>query len=372
MSGDWTHYLYRANGDGTDTLLEGDIPLADPEITTTLSGTDTIRASLSPEYPELAPLMIPWSTFVVSEYRNAIRAACIVDDVMDDGPVRAFTSRGFFGYLDQMPYVGSYSGVQIDPLDAARTIWSHVQSRKTFNLGLVLDDTTSPVRIGVEEKDVQFTTGAGEDVDFTAGPYTLADWKTDDLSSDFTNLADFTPFDFSEKHTWSGEKINHRLQLGYPRIGIRQPNLRFAVGENVRVLPQFDQNGDNYASEVMMLGAGEGRKKLRKLVSTNTTGRLGRIAVSDDSSLATQREVNSAATSLARSYGGGIDVETITVMDHDNAPIGSWANGDDIFLEGDDLPWNESVGIWLRVLNTVYHPGSERCDLTVTRTERTR
>lgn len=370
----WRLHLYRLNGDGTQTMLAPDVPISDPEVTTTLSGTDTIRGTFTPEVARLVDQVVPWSSAVLAEFNGAILAMCIVDDVTDDGPAQQFSAQGFFGYLSGMPYDGDYSGVQVDPLDVARLMWDHVQGKPDGNLGLVLDATTSKVKIGTDPKDKDFTTGSGEDVSFESGPYTLGWWKTDDLAEDFTELATSTPFDFAERHAWNGPgsgDIEHRLMLGYPALGRRRHDLRFAVGENIRVLPTVQVPGDEYASEVLMLGSGEGKKMLRAHAPGTTKGRLRRVAVVDDKSLDSQRKVDAAAAAEAAWRTGDEDVATVVVADHPNAPLASWASGDEIHLVGDGLPWAGDLDLWVRVLSTTYARDAGTATLTVTRAERT-
>src|SRR5699024_11949333 len=56
-----------------------------------------------------------------------------------------------------LPISSEYKGVQVDPLSLVRRIWSHLQSQPDGDLGLKVDSTTSPVRIGTKSEDVEFT-----------------------------------------------------------------------------------------------------------------------------------------------------------------------------------------------------------------------
>lgn len=373
----WRCDLYGLHWDGTEELLEPDIPVSGLEVTTTVSGTDTIKGTIKPEVPRLRGKVEPWATAVVAQFRGSILAMCIVDDEPIQDAGITFGSVGYFAYWAQMPYDGVWSKVQIDPLDAVREAFRNVQAHPFGNLGIVVDGTRSPVRIGTPAKDVNFGTADG-DVSFESGPYVLAWYKTHDLANEVTTLAASTPFDFREVHTAVRDTIHHRLQLGYPRIGRRQHELRFHVGENVTAIPGVTYSGDEYASEVMMLGAGEGSEMQRAVVPTAYRPPAGRawrrgrrVAVEDDKTLDTKAKTVAAAKAEAAWRSGGQDVQTITVKDHPNAPIGSWADGDDIFVTGDDLPWAGDLGVWVRVLSTTYKRDQERVDLSVVSTERT-
>lgn len=370
-------HLYGLHWDGTQELLAPDVPVTDPEVTTTLSGVDSIRGTFAVEVPRLSGLIDVWSTAVVAEHEGDILAMCLVDSPPVEGPALSFTSRGFLGYCEGMPYDGTYSQVGVDPLDVVRHIWDHMQGKPDGNLGLVVDDATSGQTVGTEkDKD-----------DPDSGPYRLSWWDTDDLWQVMIDLAGSTPFDFYETHTFSGPgsgDITHRLRLFTPKAGRRRTDLRFHVGENVRVLPQVETG--EYASEVLVLGAGEGKKMRRgraivpagRSFLTDTESPAGRqwrrgrrVKVVDAKDASTQRQADARARKEAARLGGNPDVASIVVGDHDNARLGSWANGDDVHLTGTDLPWGGDLDLWVRVLSTTYRPEQGTAELTVTRTERT-
>ena len=82
-----------------------------------------------------------------------------------------------------------------------------------------VDPLTSPVRVGEEERDVNFSTGDGQDVSFETGPFRLNPVDTQDLAKTIEDLAADTPFDYLEETRWVGESIRHRMRLGYPAFG---------------------------------------------------------------------------------------------------------------------------------------------------------
>src|SRR5699024_4330981 len=119
--------------------------------------------------------------------------------------------------------------------------------------------TTSPVRVGEEEKDVEFTTGDGDDVSLQSGPFRLNPVDAQDLGKTIDDLASDTPFDYVEEKSWSGDQIVHRLRLGFPSVGARRSDHRYHPTENLSVLPALGLDENTYASEVLLVGAGEGR-----------------------------------------------------------------------------------------------------------------
>lgn len=369
----WRHIATRLNGDGTETLLTGDVPITGATHREDLSGPGEIRGTIAPEIARLKtdkdePIFVPWSTAIYAEKDGHLRAGGILDGFKERGPNLTLSCVGFTGYLQGQPYNGIRSEVDVDPLDMARHLWQHKQAMTGGNLGLLLDSTKSPVRIGSVLEQVEFTTDAGEEVSFEAGPYTLQWWKTYDMGREFDDLAASTPFDYRVTHEWSGEKIVHRLRLGYPNLGRRQHDLRFMVGENVFTTPEIDYSGSQFASEVVVLGAGEGRKMIRG-TAPRVTNRLHRAVVVQDKTLTTKKAANALAARELAERLGEADVSQIVVPDHEHAPIGSYDVGDEILLQSRQ-GWTAELNLWVRILAIITAPEKNHCTLTVARVEK--
>ena len=373
MAQGWRYLATRLNGDGTEIFLSNDLPLQGAQLREDLSGPGGITGSLAPEVARLRsterePLFMPWSTAIYAEKDGQIRAGAILADLTENGPTLALDCVGFTGYLQGQPYKADGSWVHVDPLAIARHIWAHKQDQAGGNLGLVLDSITSPVRIGTKEEEVKFTTETGEEVNFQTGPYTLQWWKDHDLGKAFDDLAAETPFDYLVAHAWSGESISHRLRLGYPTIGRRRDDLRFQVGENIFDTPELLYDGDEYASDVVVLGAGEGRKMIRG-EDSRTTGRLQRTIVVTDKTLRNKKSANAAASRELSARLGDEDIDSLTVLDHPHAPIGSYAPGDEILIRSKH-GWTQDVELWVRILSIVIEPEKNQATLTVARVEK--
>lgn len=369
----WRYLAYRMNGDGTETLLSNDVPLQGPALREDLSGPGGIEGKIAPEVARLKtkdgePVFLPWSTAVYAEKDGNIRAGAILVDLLETGPVLDLDTVGLPGYLNGQPYGGNISRVQVDPLDMARHLWDHQQARPAGNLGLTYDSTSSPVRIGTKEEDVRFTTGNGEEVSFQAGPYTLQWWKDHDMGKAFDDLAAETPFDYLVTHKWDGERIAHHLRLGYPTLGARRHDLRFVVGENIFTQPPVRYDGDTYASDVVVLGAGEGRKMIRG-GDSRRTGRLHRAAVVIDKSLRNKKSADTIAAQELAARIGDEDLDTLVVEEHPNAALGSFAPGDEILVQS-PAGWSKEVYLWVRILSIVTEPEKNTATLTVARTDR--
>lgn len=200
-------------------------------------------------------------------------------------------------------------------------------------------------------------------------PYELDWWNASDLGQEISNVAQQAPCDFAAVHAWTGpgkQAVSHRLALGYPRLGTRRANLRFAEGENVTALVTVTNRGSSYANEVIGLGAGTGSQMLRS-VAANSDGRLLRRLAYTDQSLTTSQAVMAAARKTLFASQGLDEVTSLTVIDHPHARLGSFGPGDDIpvTLAG---PVGERV-IWHRITSYTVDLATNVVTLTTARSD---
>lgn len=445
-----TSWRYIAQRALTGEFLDLDLPLQRDETTWTLSGAGALRGTVTPDVGRLRAddgslLLEEWGTLLYAEADGLIRWGGIVVSSQFDDAAWAVEAAGFATYPHGLPYVGDWSRVQVDPADAFREVWRHLQAQPGGNLGVVVSDTRTPVRRGTpsvpaytevkidgtwKRKDsvpasavepsasallsgsmtktstsfkinkadkfgslkVPFdvkigsetitvgkvsgttlsslTRGVGasspaahssgtkvthtgtetrEVAQVDAEPYRLAWYETTDCGSELQTLATETPFDFVESHRWDGDVIRHDVTIGYPRLGTRRDDLAFVQGDNVieTVTPTLD--GDVFANEVVGIGKGEGASALRRTTAVRDS-RLRRAAVY------TAKDVGNAArldALIARELTRSrqlLSIESITVRDHPNAPIGSWSLGDDILVRA-AIPWLGEVALWCRVIS---------------------
>lgn len=374
----WRYLATRLNGDGTETLLDPDLPLEKVTIEDMLSGDGSVHGQIDPVYarllgPDDEPILREWSTAIYAENDGDIRGGGILTHSGFNGPNWTLEATGFTGYGRDMPYTGGgYKGIRVDPLHVVRVIWDHIQSHPGGNLGLTFDQTTTKgeVSIGTELRQVEFDTQEGP-VSFEAGPYKLNWYQNHDLQGDVDDLAEETPFDYHERHFWDGDTIRHHVDLGYPRLGRRRNDLRFVYGANVFDPVALDRDGTLYASGTLVLGAGEGASMIHSLREppTRPGNRLRRVAVVVDDTIKSKRRATRRADAENQWRKRLADVDSIVVQDHPNAPLGAAQVGDEIRIEGEG-DWI-GIDMWVRILGIAFQPENGNvAEYTIARTDK--
>lgn len=347
----WRYIAQRAL---TGEWLDWDLPLTVGELSWALSGAGSLRATVAPDVGGLraadgSPLLEEWGTLIYAECDGEIRWGGVVTRSEFAGSSWDIEAAGFTTYPHGVPYLGEYIRQSVDPLDAYREIWAHIQSNPDGNLGVTVDSTTSPVRLGT-----------------VAEPYSLTWWEAPDCGGELDSLAKETPFDYVEEHAWYGDTITHRVRLGYPRLGRRRDDLAFIQGDNVLSVVEVDRDGDGFANEVIGLGAGEGRKSIQRRIPQRD-GRLRRPHVYSDKSVSTTARMDALCRSELATRRNVVEVASVDVLNHPHAPIGSWSLGDDVLIRA-DIPWLGEVAIWSRVVGWSL-VGDDRARLSLRRSD---
>lgn len=372
----WRFIVTRPDGDGGESLLVSDLPVSEAEVMLQLSGPSNIQLSVPLYFQHLIgddgnPIFQPWGSMVYAERNGVIVGGAIVDDIDATGGELNISAVGFTGYIQDMPFMGEYGAYDADPLDLARYIWAHVQGQEGGNLGLSIDGLRSNRRIGTRGVPAfrgrpEIKDGAGNVVtraipprpEINDEPFLLSWYQTSNLLEVFNNLAEVTPFDYAERHRWYGDRIVHHLSLAHPQMGRRREDLRFVLGENLTIPPKIYQSGKSYASEVMLLGAGEGSAKVRAISSQPKRARLRRVAIVNDPSIP-HVDLAKSMTDNELKYRTGLpNVSDMIVSDHPNAPLGTFEIGDSIFVQASNT-WFAEADMWVRIVSITYQPGDE-------------
>lgn len=325
--------------------VDHDLQLLGAEVTESVNGPASISGSVALGDPSGAQIR-EWGSLIVAEQEGRAPVVGIVDHREVSGDRLVVEAGGFSMYPTGLPWLGeTFAGIRVDPLDMVRKIWAEIQSYPDGDLGVVVDQLKSPVKIGTPDVDSDFTPDEEPTSSFGFGPFMLAWWATEDLGRVFNDLAADAPFEYRERSAWDGENITHRLQLGYPSIGSRKPDLRFEIGVNVTAPPPVAQT--EYASEILLIGAGDGSAKIKADRLTAKTGRLRRVHVATDKSLKSKTAATAAARPLLTKMQPAEMIESLEVTDHPSAPYGTYGPGDVIRVQG-DAGWI-NLDHWVRI-----------------------
>lgn len=210
------------------------------------------------------------------------------------------------------------------------------------------------------------------DLDYGAfKPYELLWWEATDCGSEIDTLATQVPFEYRERHAWNADKsdVEHFLDLAAPTIGSRRHDLRFVVGENVVVVPPPEFDGDEFANHVIGLGKGDGQAMLRVQLNT-PDARLRRTRVLPAKDVGDENRLRALTDSELRYASVLGSIMQLVVIDHRNAPLGSFASGDEVFVHAGGDGWF-GIDMWVRIVSISVRPEDDsRMTLTVVASER--
>jgi hypothetical protein len=324
----------------TNQWLTRDFELSDAQRTRALSGPGGISGFVEPEWrnrlaPDGQPMLAEWGTFIYAVEGNRIRCAGIVEKLNYEGGRLAIDAPGFVRYAAGEPYPLVNKFIHQDPFVVARHLWTVLQSRPNSNLGITVDPTVSPESLWIGTN---------------ADPYALAWWENTDMGGEFDNLARQTPFDYMERHAWTSDTqtaVAHHIQLGFPRLGRKRSDLRFAEGENIISSVPVAVDGAQYANELIGIGSGEGSQMIHATMGVDD-GRLRRTRVVTDKT-ASKARLDALLRTVLTQLRDVADIEQVTIQDHINARLSAIEPGDDILIQA-TIPWLGAIRLWVRVL----------------------
>lgn len=343
----------------TGDFLSWDLPLSGATHSRELGGPGGVNGQIAPELRHAIaddgrPLLEEWTTALYIEESGSIRHGGIVQSLSAEGSTLSVTAPGFMSYPTGVPIITDYLPEDFeDPVAAFRNLLAHLQAFPDGDIGLTVDAGASTYMV--------LSNGAG--------PYTIAGSEYRDYGNELNNIALATPFDFTETHEWNGAHtaIDHSIKIGFPRLGGRRFDLRFAQGENIIGFSPVGADGAKFSNEVHVLGDNPGVGSPRA-VSAVRDGRLRRPVV-------VTKKVDTDA--LAKVYADQerrtrelkVDIGEVQVREHPNAPLAAIQPGDDVYTEV-EVPWFGEVAMWLRVLSveqSIDQPG--RATLKTQRSE---
>lgn len=353
----WNYLAGRVDGDGHIEIIETELPLRVNSISRTLSTPPSLSGTIDHEVKRLKvngrSLFEPGNTVILAELNGILRSGGLLMPSKWTGDSWTLEAVGFSGYPIDMPYDGEHVfPAQTDPLDIYRHIWSHLQSQPNGDLGVTVDSTTSPVRLGVE--------GSEEDP-----PRRFNWWDTTNLGEEINSYARETPFDWLEQLSWLNDEPHCHIRLGYPQIGRRRRDTTgLVLGTNLATEPTATEGA--WATEAWLLGAGEGRAMVRGRAGITAPG-LRRVKVLQDDKVGSFPQANARAWDGLAATRAQVSVDSLEVFDHPDVPLESIELGDDLPIYAEMA--HVTVDGFVRVLAKSESPEMHnRATLTVTRT----
>ncbi|MGA5670085.1 hypothetical protein ACPCTG_31965 [Streptomyces pseudogriseolus] len=336
----------------TGQVLHSALPLSDVEFGGELNGPGSFSGTLEPRFVQAnVEALLPGRALIYAEADGFLRWGGLVWDVAaEDGQYR-LEAASWSSYLTarydthgQLNARGPY--VNADPCTIIRAVWAYAQEQPDGNLGVIVDATSSSMKVGTPAEPWNSywyeTPNLGDHLD---------DLVSEEGAPQYTNTCRYL----------TNGSIEKRLKLGYPRLGARRTDISFTTGVNIIDAPPVHYAGDEYANVIIGTGSGEGTATRR----VETPSRDGGLRLEHVLALPTVNGIDvlgkRAAAELKRRRVMG-QVESITVRDHPNAPLGSWQIGDDVHVTVNNQ-WVSWSG-WARVIADSYRP-SESPDQAV-------
>jgi hypothetical protein len=359
-------------------IIEWELPVAeDFEYTDQLSGPVVMHGSFRPEQISVQELGLDgYAYWLHVEINQEIRASAILLPPQYEESAMTFSAEGVTAVPHYTVYDGRYSQIQVDPLSIVRTLWNYVQSQPQSDYGVTVSVNSSPVRLGETARTETTTTNNSDGTttittrEIPAAPYELNWWDAKNVGEEIDSLAGQTPFDYVERHKWNADRTDvlHYVDLLYPRAGVARPNLLFNEENILEVVP-VQEPEDSYASAVLVIGAGDGVDTIRAYRAESFADRVRKEVVITDKSITSQQLADSrAAQELAFRRGRAFEIgELVVAAYHTNAPIGSYAVGDDIQVQV-EISWlMELHTSWYRITSINNKPSSDKVRLGLQR-----
>lgn len=140
---DMQYLAYRVNGDGTEEMLDPDLPLSGVRVTREKNGIGRLTASLPPEYETAHSsgrrIIKEWSTAIYVRVDGIVFDAFFVAETSADNEMLELDCVGWTGYADGQPWSDRshpYNKGNVLASDVVEEIWSEVQRLRGADIGL--------------------------------------------------------------------------------------------------------------------------------------------------------------------------------------------------------------------------------------------
>ncbi|MET7808652.1 hypothetical protein [Micromonospora chersina] len=147
----------------TGEVLDWELPLNQPQPSWALAAAGQLTGAIDPDVGRLRAadgrlLLEEWGTMLYAEADGLLRwGGPLVHSRFQGAPWRV-EAAGISTYPHGMPYLGEYRQASVDPAEAIRHIWTHLQSFPNGNLGVQVVGST-PARVGSTATPYQLAWG---------------------------------------------------------------------------------------------------------------------------------------------------------------------------------------------------------------------
>lgn len=366
----WRYYAQRAR---TNEWLDRDLQLQNVNITWTLSGPSELTATVdgataSQIATDGSLLLDEWSTFVYAENNNQILFGGIMTGSSDVGlGARDVTFNSFSSYPTGRIWLGELTLYVTDAFDIIRVLWDAVQSDPNGNIGIAVSENLANYVIGSADPGPRPEQGVGEsnedyEVRLEAWqvlinePYELAWWNNQDCGNEIDNILQQSHTDYLERHEWDDNRENvfHYIDLLEEGWMVRRNDLRFMEGENIKVAPLPERDGEEYANFVKGIGVGDDRFAITYEAYGVDDGKLRRDKIYSAKNILVPETLAAKTNDELRASQQIVRFDTIEVVDHPHAVIGSWSLGNEILVQTHS--GFEKLYDWMRITEWSFSP----------------
>lgn len=354
----------------TDRILTRDLVVKEPKVRPQLSAAATIQFKIDQNEQFRSSNGINWKIngqLIVCEmevdgvqfiFAWALVSDCKVDKQSGDLNIQA---EGMLSYPKDHPYLENFNPIAVDPFEIVARIWAHLSSFSNANLGI----TTTPASSGTQMLPGYSYDGNILNFDFFAVFYRASDLN--DCGDIVEGLARDIPFDMLEYAQWNVDKtaLTKQIILGYPQGGVEQDHLTFKLGVNVLDAELMEPPDIKQATDIIVRGWLPGRVMSSELSNADPTIYRKTVLEEDAQIDSTERAAALAKKRLSRRTIP-ISFKTITIdANHPHAPLGSFFNGDSIYIYAPDYPWYGTVEGWHRVTYIDYDQDKGQAEIGV-------
>jgi len=155
----WRYIAQRFDGStgSFGEFIDLNVPLTNVTIEDVLSGHNAMSGTITPEYPRLKgpdgqPILVEGGTAIWAESPDGeIRGGGLLErSGFGDGGQWEIECVAITATSVGLPFTDATFFVNVDPTDLFRYIWTWIQQQRNHNLGITIDGTTSPIRLGTD------------------------------------------------------------------------------------------------------------------------------------------------------------------------------------------------------------------------------